>query len=303
MSDLICPVCGDKPEWRQPVAYDGGSWKCPRCGEFESTFHAEANMRSGRPNLPVAAWIRRANLRHQRPKLDSKLVDQLLNEEAPSVERKLQMLLEAFASSSNFPGHEVLVVPDFDASLAHASNTQEFSFYLSTLNALGLIKQANRDGSIFVVVTAGGWERVSSLRAGVDSARVFVAMSFGEDLKPLFHASIKPALRRAGWDAFLVDEKPHNGHIDQKIMADIKSSRFVVADFSENKKGVYFEAGYALGLGKQVIWTVRESDINDLHFDTRQIGHVVWKDAASLADGLFNAVVAIIGRGPLVTPS
>jgi len=38
--------------------------------------------------------------------------------------------------------------------------------------------------------------------------------------------------------------------------------RFIVADFTGQRGGVYFEAGYALGLRKPVIWTCKRDWFN-----------------------------------------
>lgn len=72
----------------------------------------------------------------------------------------------------------------------------------------------------------------------------------------------------------------------------IETSKFVVVDVTEQKQGAYFEAGLALGFGKTVIWTVREDELQNVHFDTRQFAHIVWKDEAKLAQALRDVIVA-----------
>ena len=79
-------------------------------------------------------------------------------------------------------------------------------------------------------------------------------------------------------------------------MAEIKNSRFLVADVTGQRQGVYFEAGYAIGLGLPVIWSVHENDLENVHFDTRQYNHIVWNTADDLQGQLFNRVSAVIGR-------
>ncbi|MCF2940650.1 hypothetical protein L1N85_19855 [Paenibacillus alkaliterrae] len=54
-------------------------------------------------------------------------------------------------------------------------------------------------------------------------------------------------------------------------------SNIVISDFTEHKTGVYYEAGFAKGLGLEVIWTVREDNLDQCHFDTKQMNHIVWK--------------------------
>jgi nucleoside 2-deoxyribosyltransferase len=56
----------------------------------------------------------------------------------------------------------------------------------------------------------------------------------------------------------------------------------VVADLTHGNKGAYWEAGYATGLGKPVIYTCEQSiwDREKTHFDTNHHLHIPW----SLAD-------------------
>lgn len=91
-----------------------------------------------------------------------------------------------------------------------------------------------------------------------------------------------------------VDKVHHNEKICDKILAEIRQSQLVVADFTHHKAGVYFEAGFALALGRLVIWTCREDAIKDAHFDTRQYPHVVWREAADLRARLADRIQALM---------
>src|ERR1700688_4734821 len=102
-------------------------------------------------------------------------------------------------------------------------------------------------------------------------------MWFVESLDPVFVDAIKPALEATGYKALRVDLVPHTGKIDDRIIAEIRRSGLMIADFTGHRGGVYFEAGFALGLGIPLIWTCRESDMPDAHFHTRQYSHLTWK--------------------------
>ena len=69
--------------------------------------------------------------------------------------------------------------------------------------------------------------------------------------------------------------------ISDRVLAEIQRAEFVIADFTGQRQSVYFEAGFARGLGRQVIWCCRHDDVPNLHFDTKHLGHVVWKDASA----------------------
>jgi nucleoside 2-deoxyribosyltransferase len=71
-----------------------------------------------------------------------------------------------------------------------------------------------------------------------------------------------------------------------------------VADFTGQRHGVYFEAGFAQGLGLPVIWTCREDHVKNLHFDTRQQNHITWEQSDDLREKLKNRIWAVIGLGP-----
>jgi len=62
---------------------------------------------------------------------------------------------------------------------------------------------------------------------------------------------------------------------------------------------VYFECGFAIGLGLQPIWTCQKDHIKDLHFDIRQYNCIDWQDEANLAKRLARKIEAMFGHGPL----
>ena len=107
-------------------------------------------------------------------------------------------------------------------------------------------------------------------------------------------ANNKPGKKPTTKSELRVDLKEHNDKICDLIVAEIRRSKFVVADFTLHKAGVYFEAGFALGLGIPVVWTCREDELNQTHFDTRQYNHVVWKDAQDLFEKLKRRIEATI---------
>ena len=85
-----------------------------------------------------------------------------------------------------------------------------------------------------------------------------------------------------------------NDKICDEIIAHIRKAKFVIADVTQHKTGVYFEAGFAMGLGKPVIWTCKEEDLEKVHFDTRQYNHIFWKDENDLYERLTRRIQATI---------
>jgi hypothetical protein len=158
-----------------------------------------------------------------------------------------------------------------------------------------------------------GFERLERLKTGgVESDQAFIAMWFDASTDAAFAQGIEPALAQAGYRSQRIDRKEHVNKIDDEIIAEIKRSRFMVADFtsgiiSHGKKdiliargGVYYEAGFAKGLGMEVIWTVRADQVDLVHFDTRQYNHITWSTPLDLRDKLYNRVAAVVGERHLL---
>ena len=154
-------------------------------------------------------------------------------------------------------------------------------------------------------VTVEGYARLEELeKANAESSKGFVAMWFDKSTDEAWEKGIKLGIEDAGYEAVRIDEQEHNDKIDDRIIAEIRRSRFIVADFTQGKKGarggVYYEAGFAHGLGIEVIFTCRKDvlDNNDIHFDTRQYNHIVWETPEELRQRLAARISAVIGDGP-----
>ena len=155
------------------------------------------------------------------------------------------------------------------------------------------------------ILTVKGYARLAELeKTNAESSKGFVAMWFDDSTQKAWEEGIKLGIEDAGYEAVRIDKKEHNNKIDDEIIAEIRRSRFVVADFTQGEKGVrggvYYEAGFAHGLGIEVFFTCRKDvlDNNDIHFDTRQYNHIGWETPEELRQGLAARISAVIGDGP-----
>jgi len=194
------------------------------------------------------------------------------------------------------PEARVKVDADRDYPLVYGESSGELSFALTFLHEQGWIE--NFAGGEFQIKMPG-WVRVYELReTPTDSRRGFVAMSFDPSMDPVWKVGIAPAIVAAGYEPVRVDRVEHNDKICDRIVVEIRRARFVVADFTGHRQGVYFEAGFALGLGLPVIWLAREDALAEAHFDTRQYNHIKWKTPEELLPALRDRILATIGAGP-----
>lgn len=117
----------------------------------------------------------------------------------------------------------------------------------------------------------------------------------------MWENGLKIALEQTNYIPIRIDRTEHNDKIDDRIIAEIRKSGLLVADFTGQRGGVYFEAGFVLGLGIPVIWTCRDTDVEKLHFDTRQYNHIVWTDSSELKEKLINRIEATLPNRPKPT--
>ena len=131
-------------------------------------------------------------------------------------------------------------------------------------------------------------------------------MWFDRSMDQAYEKGIGPAIEEAGYEPLRIDRREHNGKIDDAIIAGIRRSRFLVADFTQGacgaRGGVYYEAGFAHGLNMPVLFTCRQDAIEHVHFDTRQYNQITWETPEDLRTRLVQRISATIGDGPLKRP-
>ena len=141
----------------------------------------------------------------------------------------------------------------------------------------------------------------------------FVAMWFDEKMGNVFEEGFAPAIEEAGYSPCRIDKIDFLGKVDDQIIAEIRRSNFVVADFTcvkgfdmkgctvgLSRGGVYFEAGFAKGLGLPVIFTCRKDSIDYVHFDTDHFNHLIWETSKDLRCKLKKRIEATLGEGPVI---
>jgi len=213
-----------------------------------------------------------------------------------TVLEKIHKYVCFLAESSVHIGQEV-EIDGADHTRFFCKNTEELVKIIEYLEQKLLIEVNHEVGRIGgkTVLTVDGWEKYEKLKEiNLDSKKVFIAMNFDSVLKPVFDDAIYPACEECGFKAIRIDKEEHNEKICDKIIAGIKESKFLIADFTGQKQGVYFEAGYAYGLSIPVIWTCRRGEETELHFDTRQYNHIIWDDVDAFKIQLIDRIKATI---------
>ena len=316
-----CPLCGGAgyPFFRSPVVSrsDMGyvqTVSCRLCGVFSLDIDACKHIAQHPSALYLPAYIRsklpvETDNAGRWPEdappvvLEPNTIDKLLSDlRAPSIAEKQALLLQRLASASKLPGHQVVLTLRVDYPVNASLSADELRFHLLALKDARLVNvELSESGEEYarVELTPAGWEAArggSATRASSQTG--FVAMSFSPAMKSAFELGIKPAIERAGFRPVRTDADIDIGRIDARIISEIRRCRFVVADVTEQRQGVYFEAGFAIGIDVPVFWCVRQDDLDRVHFDTRQYNHLVWTTPEQLAADLEARITAVIGLAP-----
>jgi hypothetical protein len=112
-----------------------------------------------------------------------------------------------------------------------------------------------------------------------DPGLVFVITSFQDDMEPAFEA-INAAAQAVGLHAERVKDVMGDYRITDKILSSIRGAGLVVVDLTHERPNVYFELGFARGLGKTVITIMREG--TKAHFDVQDWTYLRYVDSRPL---------------------
>lgn len=305
MSDK-CPICNNLVPEFQPLR---DNVECRTCGTYRPTERFLSDIHPAslaqdqniEPRYLLSGVVREKAETGIVPTLHSldELQAQIPFRDDPlaSIDRILLYVYRKAESSANYVHLDVKT----DYPVGYGRDHKEFEFFVEKAVELDYLEAVVPEIWSFANfrLSLKGWERVGNLRhQQIDSRQAFVAMWFNEDMNTAFSEGFIPALEATGYQPFRVDMREHNGKIDDLIIAEIRKSGLLIADFTGQRGGVYFEAGFAMGLGIPVIWTCRRDDLKNLHFDTRQYNHIDWTNTAELKEKLQLRIEASIPNRP-----
>lgn len=316
-----CPVCkNSEAKVGSHSGRDAYSIDCPQCGQFTISRSAAVNLKNEDNTLrwKISAWINEFA-----PSIVTSTEIELARASAvPSIhhraDRMLRQIVKDFPAGHRFSFESLgqvhhsgktqddlifsgrVLVSSHLVPIGWNRSTKEMGYMVDEVlcKELGFLT-GGRYGNY--QISPKGLLYLEGRRESVSSIG-FCAMWFNAEVLPLWTDVIEPAAREAGYEPLRIDSKQHNGKIDDEIMASIRAARFVVSDFTGSRGGVYYEAGFAHGLGLPVIFMCREGD--ELHFDVRQYNCIFWtpdnlEDAKSQ---LKNRILATLGQGPKRVP-
>lgn len=293
-----CPIC-ERPLLAEAKLYATPSGmpqhliNCRFCGDYginpmalnvlaaylrEASVSARARVRR---KAVLAHSLRRTGQGDGHRELTRDLIDRIIGEDRlPTLSEQRDNLLRLLDSETE-PGNIYNVTYDIAGAAVGAESDGSFDLLVRGMIDHGLL--VGTPGQIGI--SYGGLERIEELRTSSPSGfNAFMAMKFGDpELNALVEGFFKPAVKATGFDLYKLDDRPKAGLIDARLRNDIKQSRFLVVDETHANLGAYWEAGYAEGIGKPVIYTCKEAVFNGKgraerpHFDTNHHTTILWR--------------------------
>lgn len=298
-----CPICLslDRFQCNQSSGFSarGTRFDCDVCGSFIVTREASEDfLRDKNRKLPLVV---RAVLSHRTrlitdglrnaddvPVISTELINGVIDSRAklpsPGQQGVNALLYISEEIEKTFEPIEELA-PDFQARIG-SPNRRYADRIVRDLGQRGLLTyisagdMQNPDNVMEIDLTPQGWDRMEAEKRGrISSNFGFIALKFGDSvLDPLLADHIKPSLGRMGFPLVDLRDVSQAGIIDNLLRSQIRDSAFVLVDLTHDNSGAYWEAGYAEGLGKPVIYLCERAKFEErkTHFDTNHCTTVLW---------------------------
>jgi nucleoside 2-deoxyribosyltransferase len=267
---------------------DGALYTCPRCGQYGADFpflhFARQHAFTKKEVALLSHYTLDSSRGGKRPELTNELVDDLVTGRIPRPPQQARSILLWLSEELGETfGAKISVPPEVLCTIACAIEVGDVDLILEDLKNKGILQLGARsflEDPREIGLTVLGWSEAERLlRTASDSQFAFMAMPFREaEIRENLKRYWKPAVEATGFELRPLNEEPEAGLIDNRMRVKIRKCRFLLAELTKNNSGAYWEAGYAEGLGRPVIYLCEESYFHDpkTHFDTNHCQTVVW---------------------------
>lgn len=256
-----CVFCKQNANYCKNQPFTIYNVECPNCGKYKITREQFDNIRNNPNELKslwdtdtpadprplISGYIQEVNLYSNSPPcLSREIFKTILKSIKFPVyigDKYYKLLLYFYKKTSHF-GESINVKNK--TSICYTNSTDEIEHLCEELCKEGYIKESTSPYEYSITIK--GIEKAHALEHAISPTNnVFIAMSFDKSYDRIYENGIIPAVEECGYNPIRVDRRQHNDDITDWIIADIRKSKFLIADFTGNRGGVYYEAGFARG--------------------------------------------------------
>lgn len=288
----LCQVCRQelKDTRERPEGKHVSFFSCPQCGDYYAS-NSVLSVLPGKMDIEKDASVKISHMLRQAyesgdtPTLYTNTIEKILERNLPNPKEQADLFIRWLGKNIDGPGVSIEVNSINHKSIIGAKSDSGFAFIIKYLLERELLVGHPFDtmGAPFgasLTLSFEGWHYFEDLTQGGGQYRkAFIAMKFCDHvLDKIVDSVFKPCVKQTGFDLYKLDDKPKAGLIDDRLRVEIQSSQFLIADLTHDNPGAYWEAGYAEGLGKAVIYTCEKSKFEKekTHFDTNHHLTIIW---------------------------
>lgn len=307
MPSDTCPIClgtwGGKFN-QSGTSFDGRSFDCEICGSYrasgsvldDSDQLSNSRKMNDRTRASLAHFIRTSQTSaNESPFITTYWLERFLEnarlptpgEQAINIIRFIGDYVEKNGVPMElFPAYFFAAVGSPNPGFAYSLTKELLDARLvsgtpfEAMGRTGQMKRAN--------LTLQGWDRYEAEKTGkMAGSYGFIAMKFGDsELDPFVRSVVKPAVIELGYSLIDLRDAAQPGVIDNILREKIRDAAFILVDLTHDNSGAYWEAGFAEGLGKPVLYLCewRKFDEKKTHFDTNHCTTVIWGGSKSNED-------------------
>ena len=319
-----CPVCnqlwGASCRELPSFGRDASHFQCDVCGTFAISGTAFATKFS--PDHSSLTEIQRAHLSHilctttsetEPSTIDTTwLTDVFANSTLPDPAMRAARALRYIGDEVTKTGSPIPKLDIKFGATIGAPNYKSVARLIQELSERSLVSIGSSyalHGYTFhldVDLTLSGWEAYREDKISYVSGEYgFIAMQFNDPtLDPFVEEVIKPTVKAGtGYDLVHMRDVGRAGVIDNIMRTQIKQAEFVIADLTHDNSGAYWEAGYAEGLGKPVVYICEQEKFEErkTHFDTNHCTTVMWSKSedSNFEEELVSTLRRSLNKPPL----
>lgn len=324
--EMDCIICGNTASIKENMSDVNKKrfFDCKYCGKFYELDSLKQFLYKNDVNIDksnfykISSWIREQNdILNIEPEIDEKKFREVLERKDKRIKEKFNLMisyLSTFSQSFSFYKNSRVEI----MKGAGSNTNEEFTLLVNSILQKCYIKDFNELLSLFQKaideqlligeirndmaidfrkLTFDGIQYLEELEEpNKNSKKIFVAFNFDEPLTSIFNTNLKEAIEYEGFEYIVVnqDNVDHNKSINDEIIVKLKTSKIVIADFTNHRNSVYFEAGFAMGMNIPIIWTCQKGHEDDMSFDTRQFPHIVWEDKNDLVKQVIDRIKRLL---------
>lgn len=318
----ICPVCGNA--CTEVHSVESVLYNCIKCGKFKMNDFGNAPRLTEHHKLILKHLFSKMQPNDPR-RLGFILNNDNIDEFVETIDYpktlidKIDRVLTHFVKNTSYYGETVKIKDFYKISrILFCVKEKELWDIIKYLETQNFIKQEFIErgrGEYHCHVEANGFRYYQgNIVPKLKTTQCFVAMWFNDkevperhipNMQNVYSVAIKPAIEfEDKYNSIKIDNIEHCNDINDEMISQIRKSRFMVADLTGCRGGVYWEAGFAEGLGIPVIYTCHKQwlennkalNIEGVHFDLNHRNMILWEEdnLDDFKQKLINRIGAII---------